>query len=227
MEASIGKDVRVFYTRRDAAKYISHLDINRCMQRALARAHLPVWYTQGFNPHIYITFAMPTPLGYESACETMDMRLIEEIPYSEVQDRLNAALPVGLRVYRVAELVHKPEDIAKADYSVLVTSPQKTAGELEELFGQMLAADTVPVEKKTKKGMKEIDLKPMIALRGTQHTEDGLCLTLRLAAGTTSNINPTLVFGAFTRFCGVQPDSILVEKLQVYTDNPIKDEVFE
>lgn len=226
MEESIGKDVRVFYTRKDAARYISHLDINRCMQRALARSHLPVWYTQGFNPHIYITFAMPTPLGYESGCETMDMRMVEDITYDEIKERLNAVLPEGLRVNRVDAPVHKPDDIAKAEYSVLVTSRQKTAGEMEQLFREMLTQESVPVQKKTKKGMKEIDLKPMIELLSARQTEDGLLLELRLAAGTTTNINPTLVFGAFTRFCNVEPDSLLVNKLQVYTDNPVREEIF-
>lgn len=48
--------VRLFFTKLDRAKYISHLDMNRCMSRALKRSGLPVWYTGGFNPHMYLTF---------------------------------------------------------------------------------------------------------------------------------------------------------------------------
>lgn len=58
--------VRIFYKKLDVAKYISHLDMQRCMQRAVKRAKLPVWYTEGFNPHPYITFALPISLGIES-----------------------------------------------------------------------------------------------------------------------------------------------------------------
>ena len=68
-------NLRVFYEKTGRAKYISHLDINRCMQRALRRAEIPVWYTEGFNPHPYTTFALPLSLGYESLCETMDLRI--------------------------------------------------------------------------------------------------------------------------------------------------------
>ncbi|WP_312644475.1 TIGR03936 family radical SAM-associated protein [Hydrogenoanaerobacterium sp.] len=227
MDMSNVRDIRVFYTRRDAAKYISHLDINRCFQRALARSHLPVWYTQGFNPHIYITFAMPTPLGYESDCETMDLRVIEEISMNEIKDRLNAALPMGFRVYKVAAPVHKPDDIAVCDYQVLASAPHKTGAELEVMFREMLTRDTILVEKKTKKGFKEIDLKPFIELKSLEAEDDGIRLVLRLAAGTTININPTLVFDAFSKLCDVELDCIRVKKLQVYTDNPIKDEFFE
>ena len=73
-------NIRVFYNKTQRAKYISHLDINRCMQRALKRSGLPVWYTEGFHTHIYVTFALPTPLGFESMYEAMDFRLIEELP---------------------------------------------------------------------------------------------------------------------------------------------------
>ena len=68
------KEARVFYTKTGRAKYISHLDVTRCFQRALQRAGLSVWYTEGFNPHSYLTFTLPLSLGYESLCESMDKR---------------------------------------------------------------------------------------------------------------------------------------------------------
>jgi len=80
--------VRVFWKKEGRIKYISHLDINRCMARALKRSRLPVWHTLGFNPHIYTTFALPLALGYESECESVDFRLTEQVPMQEVVDRL-------------------------------------------------------------------------------------------------------------------------------------------
>ena len=58
--------VRIWFTKTGEASYISLLDLQRVMQRALKRSGLPVWYTLGFNPHIYMTFACPLPLGQES-----------------------------------------------------------------------------------------------------------------------------------------------------------------
>ncbi|MCQ4950886.1 TIGR03936 family radical SAM-associated protein, partial [Bittarella massiliensis (ex Durand et al. 2017)] len=98
--------------------YISHLDLVRCMARALKRSGLPVWYTQGFNPHIYLTFTLPLSLGQESECEIMQFRLVEELPLNEVKDRLNAALPAGLQVLATALPQQDQQAIAAADYRV-------------------------------------------------------------------------------------------------------------
>ena len=85
--------VRVFFAKEGRLKYISHLDVTRCLARVFKRSGLPIWYTQGFNPHAYLTFALPLPLGVESRCESFDFRLTEEVSYEEVKDRLNAVLP--------------------------------------------------------------------------------------------------------------------------------------
>ena len=87
------KDVRVWFSKTGTARYISHLDLNRCMSRAFHKAKLPLWYTEGFNPHVFLTFAAPLSLGFEGRHESMDIRLIEDMPYPELIEKLNAGLP--------------------------------------------------------------------------------------------------------------------------------------
>lgn len=188
-------DIRVFYKKRGRIKYISHLDMNRCMQRALVRTGLPCWHTEGFNPHLYLTFALPLSLGYESDCEIMDFRLTEEIDLAEVQNRLNAVLPEGLEVYRVALKGEKFDKIVSADYTV------ELYGDVEQLecrFSDFLAEPWIEVEKKTKKGMKTVDLKPEILSCQTERGEGCLRLKLRLPAGKKT-INPGLLTDEFER----------------------------
>ena len=72
--------VRIWFTKTGEASYISLLDLQRVMQRALKRSGLPVWYTLGFNPHIYMTFACPLPLGQESLVESVDVKTETEAP---------------------------------------------------------------------------------------------------------------------------------------------------
>ena len=72
-------DVRMSFQKTGMAKFISHLDTVRCITRAMKRACVPIWFTEGFNPHAFLTFAMPLSLGFESLCETVDFRLMEEI----------------------------------------------------------------------------------------------------------------------------------------------------
>ena len=99
--------IRVWFTKTGEASYISLLDLQRVMQRALKRSGLPVWYTLGFNPHIYMTFAAPLSLGQESLAETVDFKSEAE-GYDwgcAAAPALSACLPRGIKVTRIAPAV--------------------------------------------------------------------------------------------------------------------------
>ena len=68
------KSVRLFFKKNGPLKFVSHLDMNRVMIRLLRLSKVPVWYTEGFNRHPYITFALPLSLGFSSEYEVMDFR---------------------------------------------------------------------------------------------------------------------------------------------------------
>ncbi|HBT64885.1 MAG TPA: hypothetical protein DEB10_09535, partial [Ruminococcaceae bacterium] len=85
------KEVRIRFRKIGRAKYISHLDLTRTMTRALRRAGIPIWYTEGFNRHPYVTFASPLSLGFEGLCESMDIRLVQDMPMEELVAVLNSA----------------------------------------------------------------------------------------------------------------------------------------
>ena len=66
--------VRIRFEKTGEAAYISLLDLQRVFHRILKRSGLPVYYTQGFNPHIYLSFACPLSLGQESLCECCEVK---------------------------------------------------------------------------------------------------------------------------------------------------------
>ena len=72
------KNVRLFFKKDGPLRFVSHLDMNRVMTRILRLSKVPVWYTEGFNPHPYITFALPLSLGFSSEYEVMDFRLDDD-----------------------------------------------------------------------------------------------------------------------------------------------------
>ena len=72
------KNVRIFYRKLGSMKFVSHLDMNRFMSRIIAKSKIPVWYTEGFNQHIYMNFALPLSLGYEGYYEMVDIRLTDD-----------------------------------------------------------------------------------------------------------------------------------------------------
>lgn len=196
---------RAVFEKTGSAKYISHLDLNRCMQRAIRRAGLPAWYTEGYHPHMYLMFVLALSLGAESMCETMDFRLTQEMPLQEVMDRLNAALPEGLKVHDVHPPRDTAADIGSADYLVKLKTEdvQKLAAEWESFIAQ----EQILMEKKTKRGMKEIDIKPQIHVLSMAEEAEKIVLRLRLPAGNEGNLNISIVTNAFQKYAE-QPFSI-------------------
>ncbi len=184
--------LRATFEKKGRAIYISHLDLNRCMLRTFRRSRLPIWYTEGFNPHPYYSFALALSLGFESSCEIMDFNLNEDMPLGEVRDKLNAVMPEGMRIVKVEEQKQKITAIAKAEYSFsLVTeNPTELNAEIEKLISQ----DEILIEKKTKKGIKEVDIKPDMEIMSRNVTENSVDMMMRLPAGTQTNYNPTLFF---------------------------------
>ena len=199
-------DIRAFYRKEGRAKYISHLDLYRTIQRSFQRSKLPIWFTQGFNPHIYLTFALPIALGYEGVEESFDFRLRENLPEEEILSRLNAALPEGIIISRIAAPQKKAEEIEKAEYSLLFSAKDVPAGELLADFDAFLAQEAILTEKRTKKGPKEIDLKPGIFASKTGLSGDAVALEITLPAGIFQNINPTLLTDAFAAGKGLALD---------------------
>lgn len=200
------KNVRLFFTKNGPCKYISHLDTNRVMLRAIGKSRLNIWYTEGFNRHAYITFALPLSLGFASTCESMDFRVLDDSEdLSAIPERLNACLPQGIRVYKCIEAIHKPADIESAEYDIVIEPENDDISyeELSDKLNSFLALEEIVVQKKTKKGMKDVDLKPYILACEIKDGEK-VAFSLTLPAGATLNINPNLLINAFAAFAGAE-----------------------
>lgn len=184
-------NTRVFFSKMDRAKYISHLDLNHCVQRAMRRSRLPIWQTEGYNPHTYVAFMLPLSLGQEGVCEAMDFRLTEDVAPEEVMQKLNDSLPPDIRVISVTAPNYKNTDIASAEYRI------ESDVDIEK-FRAFTEREQILTEKKTKKGVSTVDLKPLISeLSITEQS-----ITIRLPAGNDFNINPSLLFEAYQTATG-------------------------
>ena len=189
------KDIRIRFEKTGRARYISHLDLMRAMTRAVRRAGLPIWYTEGFNKHPYLTFAAPLSLGFEGTDESMDLRLLEELPMEELVRRMNAVLPDGLHATGAGEPVHKAGELAAARYRLTFT------GDVSRM-ADFLAQESIPAEKRTKKGgVKTIDLKPSLTGARWEETGDGaLTMEVILPCSSAETINPSLIAAAYNAF---------------------------
>ena len=143
------------YEKTENVKYVSHLDFVRMFGRALRRAHLPIAYSEGFNPHPLLGFALPLSVGYTSECEILEIALTEELSTDEIKERFNRVLPDGVKILSVHE---GKSNMKKLDIALYQVFPEKTPAGIVEF----LAMDKILIEKKTKSGIKETDIRPDI-----------------------------------------------------------------
>lgn len=195
------RSVRVFFEKKDMAKYISHLDLMRCFSRAITREQINIWYTEGYNPHAFMTFSFPLSLGVESYCESVEMRILDDMQDDEIKDRLNDALPLGIRVTKVKEPLYKSEDIAFAEYEILFNT--KKNEKIKDHLQNILESDEILAEKKAKQGrhkvMKQINLKDNIISYNMSVMNFGVKMNIVLTSGNRNNINPSLVIDAISK----------------------------
>ena len=213
-------DVRMSFQKTGMAKFISHLDTVRCITRAMKRACVPIWFTEGFNPHAFLTFAMPLSLGFESLCETVDFRLMEETDLNELAERVNNALPVDITVKEIYTYETSPNDIRWAEYKIIFNNPDKLLlGQAEKI----LSSEEIMVLKKSKKGRnkveKEVNIKEHIKSFELSEDNGKLILNTVLSSGTSVNINPMLLIGALVKDTATDEQDVDIIKVQSYTEN--------
>lgn len=205
-------DVRMWFVKQGDLKYISHLDLQRFMQRALKRSGLPLWHTEGFNPHPYVTFALPLSLGQESRCESVDFRLTKPMSMHAIKSAMDKVMPQDMRVLSVAPPVQKAKMIAFAEYSICFPNWAWQ----QNAVSDFLCQPEILVTKRTKKGGEStVDLaaalqEVSVAVRG-----EDLMLSLRLPAGSSVNLNPSLLVGAIHEKVGQSPYGAQITRMAV------------
>ena len=210
--------LRATFEKTGRAKYISHLDLNRCMLRIFRRSKLPVWYTEGFNPHPYYSFALALSLGFESDCEIMDFNITDDnMPIDTIKDRLNEVMPEGMRIVDIAPQIQKITAIAKAEYTFDLKSEE--TDELFKAVENLLTSPEILIEKKTKKGIKTVDLKPDMEVLSCVVVGDSVKMKMRLPAGTKTNYNPTLFVEALRKSCEIPFEMANIRRTGILCEN--------
>lgn len=190
---------RLLFSKTGRARYISHLDLMRTFQRAFFRSGIPIKHTEGFNPHAFVSIALPLSVGYSSECEILEFGLLDGVSEEEVPARLNAAMPEGIVIHRcykaerpIKALTHL-NYIMTFDYEVGVPTGAETS------LKDMLGRETLVVTKKSKKaksGFAQVDLIPLIKSWRVEGRRDTLIVDMVLAA-QNPGLNPELVRAAF------------------------------
>lgn len=187
-------------------KFVSHLDMNRFMARLITKSKIPVWYTEGFNQHVYMNFAVPLSLGFEGLYEIMEIRLTDDnFSPDDCLKALKEVSPVDIHFFAVKKASLNMKEIGSADFELTFDS-------LPLGIDDFLKRDSIICQKKGKKGkIKEVDIIPKIFGFSTADNT----LTLRLVAGTEDNLNPSLVMSAFFEQTETEPVFYTVTRTKI------------
>lgn len=208
------RTMRIKFQKVGNLQYISHLDLQRTFNRVLVRAGLPLWYTKGFNPHIKMVFGMPLPVGSESECELLDVRIEREMSAGEMLQRLNAELTDELKALEVYPAEGKFSDIAFAEYDYTIVTTGADAAMADEI-NRVLSNRPLTVLRRTKSGEKEVDILDFIH-RCEAKFEDGVIkLNAVLSAGEGNYLNPELLITALKSAVGILSGSITEERYRI------------
>jgi len=177
--------LRIRYAKRGRLRFTSHRDFSRAFERAIFRARVPMAYSSGFNPHPRISYAGAAPTGSASEAEYLEIGLAEVQDPDAVRRALEESLPDGLDVVEVVEAPGGSlADLLEASHWLLDldVAPE----EAEPAVQAFLAAETVPVQRMTKKGLRDFDCRAAVVALAAQPRDAGTRLDLVLRHGVPS-----------------------------------------
>lgn len=213
---------RMKFAKEGRAKYISHLDLMHTMQRAMARCEMPLWFTEGFNQHAYISVALPLSTGSSGECEFLDFNLLTEAVPEGAAESLNAVFPEGLRaieIYPLADGGKKVAEIAFSKYRVTYAFeggvPRGFAEDVRALF----AREEIEIVKRSKRGEKTVNLRDFLRELRVE-TEENAVKVYAITAAGNSNLSPEYLTKTIEQYLPqYAPLAAAYHRLAVYTED--------
>lgn len=212
-------NIRMKFKKHGCMKFIGHLDVMRYFQKAIRRADIDIAYSEGFSPHMIMSFAAPLGVGLTSEGEYVDLQVNSCTSSKAAVDALNSVMVDGMEVVSFKLLPENVKNamssVAAADYFVKWREGYAPEN-WEEKFNAFLQKEEMLIVKKTKRSEAEVDLKPM--LYKTELRDGGIFM--QVACGSVNNLKPELVMEAFAKDAGIElaPFALEVCRLEVYAD---------
>ncbi|MDY3118548.1 MAG: TIGR03936 family radical SAM-associated protein [Peptoniphilus sp.] len=214
--------LRLAFKKTGMIKFISHLDTIRVFNRAIQRTHIPILWSEGFNPHQKLSIAQPLSVGMESEFEVMDMEVEDGSDPEAVKKTLNRALPSGLEIIEVtADFDPKAvfERIAKTEYRFFFPSTHyEDAAALKMSADKAMAQDVILVRRRKKKGKRRViveeDIKDGIFSLRWEEEAQGAALYAILRAGANGNLRPDRFLTGLFASAGADIDYIQIRRIK-------------
>jgi len=152
--------IRITFSKRGPAKYLSHLELVRVFVRAFKRADVRLVYSEGYHPMPKLSFAAALPVGTESLHETLQVQWRGSSPDRTLRDKIDEQLPSGLEIRALEVLDREAGSLKNKEIHYEISFNGVKVG--EDLLERFLASDSLPVTKKGKKGDRKIDARAQV-----------------------------------------------------------------
>lgn len=193
---SMSKLIRVKYKKEDEMIFISHLDLQRLLQRAFRRAKINLSYSEGFNPHPKMSYGNALALGVESQGEYVDIEIEDDIEVKEFLERINEQLPDGIKFVKGQEIDPKTPSLSSiivyGEYIFNIDLGVPLSKEfVKSRVLNFVKSKEIIITKKNKKGKKvEVDIRPMIRNFDLVSLDDNrVTFVSTIATGSKANLN--------------------------------------
>ncbi|AJG97213.1 radical SAM protein [Clostridium beijerinckii] len=188
------------FTKEENIKFISHLDVLKTIQKNIRRAGLPIEYSQGFNPHMNTSIAQPLSVGVYSSGEYMDMVLTTEMDENKIVDKLNDTAPSGIRYISALAIPYKEGEKKVPQAMALIDAARYTikikysdVSNLEEEINKLLEINEWNTVKKSKKGEREVNIRPLVKEFSFWIKDEFLILNAVISTGSREHLSADLL----------------------------------
>lgn len=200
--------IRLMFQKLDTARFLSHLEMQQMWQRSLRRAKVPLAMSKGFNPHPKISFGSALPVGVASLAEYLDVELRENIELTGLKEKINACLPIGFKVIKIAEIPPKSKPlmaiINRAEYTI-EQRVKVCSDDIATITDKFLGQEVITIERETKSGTKLKDIRSGIFSLKAQCAKSELIITTLVQTGSQGNVRPGEVLNTFLGFANLEP----------------------
>lgn len=201
--------IRLQYSKREVIKFTGHLELSSIFFRACRKAKVPIAFSRGFSPKPKIIFGPPLQLGVESECEFVDIFLTKKLDPSELGERLNAALPSGIRVLATEEVPLKDKALQHrlCRQSYLATLSSDSSLNSEDLYKEIYNWKSRKIERVKKGKTKSISLADSIDSFSIYDNQIEFDV---LHDGNNATVKPLEAIGAITN---LDPNQFVIKKI--------------
>lgn len=195
--------IAIRYSRSGPAKYVSHLDMQRAIGRAVRRAHIHACYSHGFNPHLQMSFASPLSVGYETKSDYIELEVEEDQDVRKAEESLRAVMPPGIAVrgvYRIPDGFGKLMSRCRsASYEVTFTLESDNQTDYSRVRNELERLKECNTFLATDKKGREKDIMPLIYELSWRDGKAHMCV----ANASSATLNPAVVAGVLLEKAGV------------------------